>query len=202
MRRFIVVALLLAACAPTSGGDATPSPTPPTTTTPTTSTVPSTTTTRPTTSTTAPVFSLSSPAFDDGAPIPGDYTCDGDDVSPELRIVGIPEGTASLVLIVDDPDAPLGTWDHWVVSDIVPEGSSLEIERATEPIGVPGLNSWNLTGYMGPCPPSGEEHEYHFEVYALDRLLDLPNGVSSDQVYTAMEGSIISSVELVGTYAR
>lgn len=192
MRRLIVVALLLAACSPT---EPSAEPDSPTTTT-------STTIAQSTTTTTPPPFSLSSPAFENGGPIPVDYTCDGIDVSPELDIVGIPQGTDSLAMIVDDPDATVGVWDHWVEFDIVPPDGSLTIERAIGPIGVAGVNSWNLTGYMGPCPPVGEEHQYHFEVYALDQLLDLPEGVPSSQVYAAMDGSVISSVELVGTYAR
>jgi Raf kinase inhibitor-like YbhB/YbcL family protein len=195
MRRLIVALLVLAACSPTE-----PLAEPGTSTT--TSTTTSATTSPPTASTVPPSFSVTSPAFDSGEPIPPEYTCDGSDVSPELNIVGIPPETVSLVMIVDDPDASLGVWDHWVEFDIVPDGGSLSIERATGPVGVPGVNSWNLSGYMGPCPPAGEEHEYHFEVYALDRLLDLPEGVPSSQVYPAMDGGIISGVELIGTYSR
>ncbi len=196
MRRLIVVVLLLTACSPT---EPSAESTTPTTTSPTTT---STTAPPATTSSTPPALGVSSPAFDNGEPIPAEYTCDGADVSPELNIVGIPQETQSLVVIVDDPDATLGTWDHWVEFDIVPAGGSLTIERATGAIGVPGVNSWNLTGYMGPCPPAGEEHQYHFEVYALDRLLDLPEGVPSSQVISGMDGAIISSVELNGTYSR
>lgn len=199
MRRLIVVALLIVACSPydqvteptitTTTRETTTSTTPPTT-------LPSTTTTLP------PAFGITSPAFGPGEAIPLPFTCDGEDVSPSLDVVGIPRGTESLVLIVDDPDAPLGTWDHWVEYDIPVDSGSLEIDRASGPIGTQGVNSWNLTGYMGPCPPESEQHEYFFRVYALDRLLDLPAGSESERVDKAMEGHVIDSVELVGVYER
>lgn len=155
-----------------------------------------------TTTTVAAEFGISSPAFADGAPIPVEHTCDGADVSPELNIVGIPESAESIVLIVDDPDAPLGTWDHWVEFDISAETSPIAIAEGAGSVGVQGVNSWNLPGYNGPCPPQGEEHEYVFTVYALDSFLDLAAGVDSQQVYPAMDGRILDSVELTGTYSR
>lgn len=123
-------------------------------------------------------------------------------MSPELDVAGIPPGAESLVLIVDDPDAPLGTWDHWVEFDIPAASGSVDIERGTGWVGVQGVNSWNLTGYRGPCPPDGEEHKYIFTVYALDEMLGLPEGVDSSQVYAAMEGNVISSDKLTGTFSR
>lgn len=194
MRRLLAVALLIAACSPpeTTLDIGTSS-----TTTTTSTTVPEATTT------TEPVeFAVSTPAFDDGSVIPAEFTCDGADVSPELNIVGIPEDSLSLVLIVDDPDAPLGTWDHWLEYDVEAGPGSFDIPRNAGAVGVQGINSWNLTGYMGPCPPQGEEHQYFFTVYALNTMLDLPPESDSDQVRQAMEGRIIDSVELTGTYGR
>jgi len=202
MRRFLVVAVLIAACSPSDQS------TEPTITTTTTHETTTSTTSRPTsteastTTTLAPAFGISSTAFGSGASIPVPFTCDGEDASPSLEVVGIPLGTETLVLIVDDPEAPLGTWDHWVEYDIAVESGSVQIDGASGPIGTQGVNSWNLPGYRGPCPPEGEQHQYHFRVYALDRLLDLPAGSESTRVYAAMEGNVLHSVELVGVYER
>ena len=196
MRRLIVLSLAvsMAACSPSEEAADT-----------TATTVDSTTTTTEpeTTTTTAPDFSVSSSAFGAGGTIPVEFTCDGADVNPPLEIVGIPEGTVSLVLVVDDPDAPIGTWDHWIEFDIPADPGSFEVARDTEPLGTQGVNSWNLEGYMGPCPPEEDEaHAYHFRVFALDGTLDLPAGVDSETVRTAMEGRTIASAETSGTYAR
>lgn len=192
----MIVVLVLAACSTDTAPDERPTSST-TTTSPTTSTVqPSTTTT------TAPAFDVSSPAFADGEEIPTEFTCDGADVSPALHVVGIPSTTESLVVIVEDPDAPLGTWYHWVQFDIVPESGTRDIPRDTGSIGTQGSNSWNLTGYRGPCPPEDEEHLYAFKVFALTEQLDLPEGVEAPIVYSAMEDRIISTTELTGTYAR
>ena len=123
-------------------------------------------------------------------------------MSPELDIVGIPASTQSLAIVVDDPEAPLGTWDHWVEFNINSDTNTLEVPRDSEPIGRQGINSWHLTGYIGPCPPEGEDHEYMFTVYALDTTLDLPSGVDSGPVYSAMEGHVIASAVLTGNYGR
>jgi hypothetical protein len=96
----------------------------------------------------------------------------------------------------------LGTWDHWVEFDIVSEANFLEVPRDSGPIATQGLNSWHLPGYQGPCPPEGEEHQYMFTVYALDTALDLSAGVESALIYSAMEGHILDSVVLTGTYPR
>lgn len=201
MRRLLVLALLLtSACAPSNGSDDTSASS---TVTPASAGLSSTTTVETSTTTTvASAFAVTSPAFDDGGTIPVEYTCDGSDLSPALNIVGIPAGTQSLTLIVDDPDAPLGTWDHWVEFDIAAESSALDIPQGTGPLGVQGVNSWNLPGYMGPCPPEGTEHEYFFAVYALSETLGLPEGVGSSQVYDAMEDKIISTADLTGFYSR
>jgi Raf kinase inhibitor-like YbhB/YbcL family protein len=117
-------------------------------------------------------------------------------------VVGIPEGTRSLAVIVDDPDAPLGTWTHWVEFDIPAVPGTYELEEGAENLGVPGVNSWNLEGYMGPCPPTGEGHTYFFEVYAVSTNLGLPAGVDVDEVVGALDGDVIDMVELTGTYSR
>ncbi|MGD2043872.1 MAG: YbhB/YbcL family Raf kinase inhibitor-like protein [Acidimicrobiia bacterium] len=197
MRRFLVLvtALAVVACSP-SDGDAESA---------TIESLETTTTTAPetTTSSTSRPFGVTSPEFSDGGAIPTEFTCDGADVSPPLEIVGIPEGTESLVILVDDPDAPVGTWDHWVEFDIVTGPGPFDVPRDTGPLGVQGSNSWNLEGYGGPCPPAGDEaHTYHFHVYAVGGLLDLPTGVDGATVRTAMEGRVIDSVELTGTYSR
>ncbi|MEN2998947.1 MAG: YbhB/YbcL family Raf kinase inhibitor-like protein [Brevinematia bacterium] len=148
---------------------------------------------------------VSSSAFKDGDFIPRKYTCDGDDISPEIRIEGIPTGTKSLVLINDDPDAPVGVWDHWILYDIppntntIPEGIKPEREF---PNGMKhGINSWGRVGYGGPCPPSGT-HRYYFRVYALDIQLNLPPGATKQKILKAMEGHILAQGELMGKYAR
>lgn len=140
---------------------------------------------------------VSSPAFDADGPIPARFTCDGEDVSPELRIVGSPEGTGSLVLIMDDPDAPVGTWDHWVAYDIEPTGVILENVGT---LGTAGLNSWKRTGYGGPCPPGGT-HRYFFRVLALDGLLGLAEGATKDEVLDAANGRVLGEATLMGTFS-
>lgn len=201
MRRLTVIALVLAACA---AGGVTEEQSTPSTTTTTTAAPTSTTTLPPSTTTTSMprAFDVSSPAFTDGEEIPRSFTCDGADVSPRLQVVGIPSTAESLVVIVEDPDAPLGTWYHWVEFNIDPESGARDIPRDAGSIGTQGANSWNLTGYRGPCPPEGEEHRYVFKVFALEERLDLPEGVEAPQVYTAIEDRVISTTELTGTYAR
>lgn len=142
-------------------------------------------------------LTITSHAFENGGSIPAKYTCDGDDVNPPLKIEGVPEGAQSLVLIVDDPDAPMGTWDHWIVWNISPTG---EIEENIVP-GVEGLNDFNKHSYGGPCPPSGT-HRYFFKVYALDVKLDLSSDSSKKDVEKAMEGHILGKGEIVGRYKR
>ncbi len=143
-------------------------------------------------------MTLTSPAFAEGEAIPLQFSCDGDDLSPELAWGGIPAGTASLVLIMDDPDAPVGTWDHWILFDIPADLSGLA-QGGTA--GTDGNNSWNRTGYGGPCPPSGT-HRYFFKLYAVDIMLDLPAGTAKGVLEAAIEGHILGYVELMGTYTR
>jgi Raf kinase inhibitor-like YbhB/YbcL family protein len=144
-------------------------------------------------------LSITSPAFSHNTSIPVKYTCDGDNVSPPLVFSEVPEGTKSLVLIVDDPDAPVGTWDHWIVFNI--QSSVGEMEENREPDGTGGNNSWGRPGWGGPCPPSGE-HRYFFKLYALDTMLDLPEGATKAEVETAMGEHILARGELVGVYTR
>ncbi len=140
---------------------------------------------------------VSSPAFENNKLIPAKYTCDGDDVSPPLTIGSIPEGTKSLVLIVDDPDAPMGTWDHWVVWNIPPTRS---IAEGTVP-GTEGLNTYRRHSYGGPCPPSGT-HRYFFKVYALDTVLSLSSNATKRDVEKAMPGHVLAKGEVIGLYRR
>jgi hypothetical protein len=143
------------------------------------------------------VLIITSSAFENNKLIPRKYTCDGEDVNPPLGIEEVPEGTKSLVLIVDDPDASMGTWDHWIVWDIP---STNKIGENTVP-GVEGLNSFRKHSYGGPCPPSGT-HRYFFKVYALDTKLSLNAGSKKGDVENAMKGHILASGELVGLYSR
>ena len=145
-------------------------------------------------------LSISSPAFEHGRPIPPHFTADGDDVSPELAITGVPDGAASLALIMDDPDAPMGTWVHWVVWNIPTE--TAVIEEGSEPGGsTGGRNSWGRAGYGGPAPPSGTPR-YFFKLFALDTVLDLPSTADKAALERAMEGHVVSAAELLGTYSR
>jgi Raf kinase inhibitor-like YbhB/YbcL family protein len=143
-------------------------------------------------------MNLTSPAFVQEASIPARFTCDGDDVSPELVISAVPADTVSMVLIMDDPDAPGETWDHWVAYDVSPTTS---IPEDVGPIGTAGANSWQRTGYGGPCPPSGT-HRYFFTVLALDSELGLPEGAGKAEVLAAAEGHVIAEAVLMGTYSR
>lgn len=188
------VIVVLASCSPTTESTVTTA----------TSQPPSTTTTVPPTTTTTelPDFSVSSPAFENGEAIPIEFTCDGTDISPELNIIGLPEPTRAIAVIVEDPDAPLGTWYHWVEFDIPAGTGSHDIAQNAVEIGVRGSNSWNLEGYMGPCPPEGQEHVYVFRIYALASTLDLPAGVDPDSVISAMGGKILDTVELTGLFGR
>ncbi|CEG59725.1 YbhB/YbcL family Raf kinase inhibitor-like protein [Legionella micdadei] len=146
-------------------------------------------------------LSLESTAFISNTMIPSQYTCDGLDSSPPLAWQDSSAQTRSYVLIVDDPDAPGGTWDHWVLFNIpaavkqLPEGS-VKPEGALD-----GKNSWGSLGYRGPCPPSGVHH-YHFKLYALDSTLNLPSGVGKQAVMQAMKGHILGSTELIGLYRK
>lgn len=152
---------------------------------------------------------ITSEAFQHNGAIPNDYTCDGRDISPPLEWTGLPAGTKSLALIVDDPDAPdpaapKMTWVHWVLYNIPPTAVGLQedVEPSALPDGVQeGTNDWRRTRYGGPCPPIGR-HRYFHKLYALDTVLPDLNKPSKDKLLKAMEGHILSKAELVGTYER
>lgn len=148
---------------------------------------------------------LSSPAFKDGEAIPEKYSCDGEDISPALNWENLPAGTESLALIMDDPDAPGGTWVHWVVYDIPPETTGFpEKISATGELpngGKQGNNSWKRFGYGGPCPPRGT-HRYFFKLYALDSILGLESGITKGRLLRAMEGHVLDQGQLMGTFSR
>jgi len=144
-------------------------------------------------------MSLTSPAFNEGEAIPVQYSCDGENVSPDLDWFGIPEGTVSLAFIMDDPDAPVGTWIHWVLYNIPADMPGLQLGMTG--VGVDGTNSWGTAGYGGPCPPGGT-HRYFFKLYALDLSLELEAGVNKEELLAAMDGHILGQAELMGTYTR
>ncbi len=144
-------------------------------------------------------LTIDSPAFVHEQPIPSKYSCQGKDINPPLHIDGVPEGTKTLVLIMDDPDAPMGTWDHWIMWNIPPKS---QIEEDSVPKGaVQGKNSWKRNDYGGPCPPSGT-HRYFFKLYALDKTLDLPASAGKKDVEAAMNGHILAEAVLMGTYKK
>lgn len=142
---------------------------------------------------------IESPAFEQHHTIPERYTCSGDNVSPPLKFEGLPKNAVSLVLIVDDPDAPRGTFDHWIVWNI-PAASHEIKEDAHFPM--EGTNGYGERGYKGPCPPPGKPHRYFFKLYALDVQLDLPAGSSKAEVEKAIQGHILEKAELVGLFQR
>lgn len=150
-------------------------------------------------------FKLSSPVFSPGGKIPRRYTCDGEDVSPPLEWTDSPAGTSSFALIMDDPDAPRGTWLHWVLFDLPASTRGLgeSVPATPKPAGggTHGKNSWGRSDYGGPCPPSGT-HRYFFRLYALGGALGLPAGAALEQVRRAMEGRVLEEAELMGTYTR
>jgi Raf kinase inhibitor-like YbhB/YbcL family protein len=146
---------------------------------------------------TVKTVTVKSPAFEHQKTIPSKYTCDGDNINPPLTIEGIPEGTKSLVLIVDDPDAPMGTWDHWVVWNIPPTD---KVGENSVP-GTQGVNSARRNSYSGPCPPSGT-HRYFFKVYALDMQLSLSSNSRKKDVENAMKNHILAQGEIIGLYRR
>lgn len=143
---------------------------------------------------------ITSSAFGDGQVIPPKYSCDGEEVNPPLKIEEVPVQTETLVLVVDDPDAPGGTFTHWTVWNINPGVG--DIEEDSVPRGaVEGTTSFEEVGYGGPCPP-GEKHRYRFKVYALDKELSLKRGASKEELDRALEGHVIEKDELVGVYSR
>jgi len=150
-------------------------------------------------------FTLQSSAFQNGGSIPKKFTCEAADVSPELTWSGVPEKTQSFALIADDPDAPMGTWVHWVIYDLPPNTAKLaegvpKQEQAAN--GAQGKNSSGKIGYGGPCPPPGKPHRYFFKLYALDSKLNLKPGARKPEVEAAMKGHVLAQAELMGKYGR
>ncbi|WP_457570665.1 YbhB/YbcL family Raf kinase inhibitor-like protein [Desulfovulcanus sp.] len=143
------------------------------------------------------VMKITSPEFEHNSLIPKRFTPQGADVNPALIIEGIPEGAKSLALIVDDPDAPMGTWVHWVVFDI-PVISRIDEDSIP---GRQGVNDFGRRDYGGPCPPFGT-HRYFFKIYALDKELNLKEGIRKRELERAMQGHILDKAELIGLYKK
>jgi Raf kinase inhibitor-like YbhB/YbcL family protein len=151
-------------------------------------------------------FSLSSSDFQNGAMIAKNFTCDGADVSPELSWSDAPKGTEEFALIADDPDAPVGTWTHWVLYGVKSETHSLpqnvsKVDQLPDG-GMQGRNDFRKIGYGGPCPPPGKPHRYFFRLYALDAKLSLKPGASRQELEQAMKGHVLGQAELMGKYGR
>jgi Raf kinase inhibitor-like YbhB/YbcL family protein len=153
---------------------------------------------------------LSSDAFDAGASIPRRHSCDGEDVSPALHWSGVPEGTKSFALIMDDPDAPPGTWVHWVLYDLAGDATGLpenlpkheRLEGGAVQGACWGVDRFSRVGYHGPCPPPGGPHRYFFRLYALDTARELNPRATKAQLLSAMKGHVLAEAELMGTYSR
>ena len=148
--------------------------------------------------------------FGASEPIPTEYTCEGDDVSPSLRWTDVPDGTESIAIIMDDPDAPNKTFTHWVLFNL--PGDTMHLTRDVDidtefagesPTPLEGVNDFGDVGYGGPCPPPGDgPHRYFFRLYALDTVLDLGRGASKTQVNDAKDGHVLDETDLIGTYER
>ncbi len=157
-------------------------------------------------------FQLTTPAFDNNGTIPKKQTCDGEDLSPALKWSDAPAGTKSFVMIMDDPDAPPGTWVHWVLYDISGDAKGLDEglpKKETLPNGARHGLCWGVAdsqmsrvGYFGPCPPPGKPHRYFFKLYALDTKLDLPPKVTKSQVEAKLKGHILGETQIIGKYGR
>jgi len=151
-------------------------------------------------------FTLSSSGFQPGGDIPSKYTCSGAGVSPALIWMDPPAGTESFALIADDPDAPVGTWVHWVAYDLPASARQLpEGVAKTDVIsggGTQGRNDFGKTGYDGPCPPPGKPHRYYFKLYALDSKLNLKPGATKKAAEQAMQGHILAQAEVMGRFQR
>lgn len=148
---------------------------------------------------------LSSDAFSDGETIPKRFTCDDENLSPPLRWSGLPDGTRALALVCDDPDAPRGTWVHWVLYSSRSDANSFEEGFSSAASGGAvreGINDFGDMGYGGPCPPPGKPHRYSFRLYALDTPLDLAAHFDKAQLMRATEGHVLAEAELTGRYGR
>jgi len=151
-------------------------------------------------------ITIKSSAFEPHGRIPSKYTCDGEDLSPPLDWSGVPARARSLVLICDDPDAPMGTWVHWVLYNVPASTSALDEGVLSDALlsngAIHGMTDFRRLGYGGPCPPAGTTHRYFFKIYALDTVLALEPGLSKGDIEKAMDGHILASGELVGIYKR
>lgn len=150
-------------------------------------------------------LTVTSPDFRPATSIPTSLTCDGQDRSPELSWHGVPPQTRSFALIAEDPDAPRGTWVHWIMYNIPGKLHRLTggiDEEAQTPYGRQGRNDFGRFGYGGPCPPAGKPHRYFFRLYALDTELDLPPGATKEELQVAMHGHVVAEGGLMGTYER
>jgi Raf kinase inhibitor-like YbhB/YbcL family protein len=151
-------------------------------------------------------FRIESSAFKEGAFIPARFSCQGENVSPPLKWTDPPAGTRSLALIVDDPDAPAGTWTHWVVFNLPAQTRAMEENAPKQDEltngGLQGMTSFGSVGYGGPCPPPGKPHRYFFKLYALDTMLSLKPGASREEVVTALKGHTLGEAQLMGRFKR
>jgi hypothetical protein len=149
---------------------------------------------------------MRSGSFQHGHEIPMKYTCDGSDTSPQISWESVPEGTETLALIMDDPDAPGKVFTHWVIYNIpasrdeLPEG--VPAEKIVKKGCSQGMNDFKMMGYGGPCPPPGKPHHYRFHLYALDTILDVPSGASKNAILSAMKGHVLAENEIIGLYGR
>lgn len=154
----------------------------------------------------AMTIQLTSSAFAEGGLVPAKYTCDGEGVSPPLQWAGVPGGAKTLALIADDPDAPAGTWVHWVLYGLPPTVTELpEKVPATDSLAngaKQGINDFQRPGYGGPCPPAGTPHRYFFKLYALDTEIPFPPRTAKKDLVRAMEGHILAQGQLMGKYQR
>lgn len=152
------------------------------------------------------IFELTSPAFTSGDVIPRRYTCEGEDLSPPLHWSAAPAGTKSFALVADDPDAPVGTWVHWVIYDLphdlrgLPEGVPAK-DRLPDGT-LQGVNDFKRVGYGGPCPPPGKPHRYDFRLYALDGRLNLKPRATKAQLLDACKGHVLAEAQLMGRFGR
>ena len=151
-------------------------------------------------------LTISSAAFNEGERIPDKYTCEGEDISPQLTWRDAPEGTKSFTLICDDPDAPMGTWDHWLIYNIPADSEGLSEAVPTDESltdgSKQGLNSWEKKSYGGPCPPPGDPHRYFFKLYALDTMWTLTGDADKSTLENEMQEHILAEAQLMGTFSR
>lgn len=146
-------------------------------------------------------FSLESADFSNQKQMPAEFTCQGDDISPALKWSGHPKEAKSFVLIMDDPDAPIRTWDHWLIYNIPAATTEIEKDGKMPNGALQGKNSWGKNKYGGPCPPKGN-HRYYFRLYALDTMLTLPEGATKQEIFAAISGHILATAELMGLYEK